>query len=49
MQLKLHDKGANLDVSVYNEVSKYLDDDYESVKLAAIHLLWALSQSYPEQ
>ncbi|ODM99761.1 Integrator complex subunit 4 [Orchesella cincta] len=49
MMLHLNGKGANLDVQIYGEVSKYLDDDYESVKLASIQLLWAISQSYSDQ
>jgi len=45
----LHEKGATLDVQIYNDVIKYLDDDYESVRLAAIQLVWAISQKYAEQ
>lgn len=44
-----HEKGAKLEVQAYSEVSKNLDDDYESVKLASIQLLWAISQTYSEQ
>ncbi len=48
-QLQLHEKGAPLAVSIYSDVVRYLDDDYESVKLAATQLLWHLSQTYPEE
>lgn len=48
-QVELHEKGAPLDVSIYPEVVRYLDDDYEIVKLAALRLLWVLSQTYSEK
>jgi len=49
IMLQLHKKGAPLELSIYEDVVEYLDDDYEAVKLAAIELFWTLSQLYPEE
>jgi len=36
-------------MTVYSQASLALDDDYEDVRLAAIKLVWVLSQANPER
>ena len=48
-QVQVHNKGASLRTSLYSEVIHCLNDDYESVKLAALKLIFAISQSHPEE
>jgi len=36
-------------MTVYDQASLALDDDYEDVRLAAIKLVWVFSQANPER
>jgi hypothetical protein len=47
--LSLHERGQALDVTLYDEASKTLDDDYEDVRMVAIKLIWVFSHICPER
>lgn len=46
MQLKLHERGAVLDVSLYSEFCEALSDDFEGCRISAIKLLTVMAQLY---
>ncbi|CAD7680537.1 unnamed protein product [Nyctereutes procyonoides] len=46
--LQLHERGLKLHQAIYNQACKLLSDDYEQVRSAAVQLIWAVSQLYPE-
>ncbi|XP_042149002.1 integrator complex subunit 4-like [Ixodes scapularis] len=46
--LRLHSRGLRLDLSLYEHVTSALDDDYESVRIAALKLLEVLSHIYSD-
>ncbi|CAG5126191.1 unnamed protein product, partial [Candidula unifasciata] len=46
--LSLHNSGQFLNLSVYQQACSALCDDYEGVRLVAIHLIWVLCHLYPE-
>ncbi|EEC20489.1 integrator complex subunit, putative [Ixodes scapularis] len=48
LQLRLHSRGLRLDLSLYEHVTSALDDDYESVRIAALKLLEVLSHIYSD-
>ncbi|KAI1289838.1 Integrator complex subunit 4 [Halotydeus destructor] len=44
--LRLHERGATLDFSLYSEFCEALTDDYEGCRISAIKLLTIMSQKY---
>uniref|UniRef100_A0A8C0KVC0 Integrator complex subunit 4 n=1 Tax=Canis lupus dingo TaxID=286419 RepID=A0A8C0KVC0_CANLU len=46
--LQLHERGLKLHQAIYNQACKLLSDDCEQVRSAAVQLIWAISQLYPE-
>ncbi|XP_023932225.1 integrator complex subunit 4-like isoform X1 [Lingula anatina] len=44
----LHERGILLDMYVYRQAGGALTDDYESVRLHAVKLLWVMAHLYPE-
>uniref|UniRef100_A0A8P0T3Q4 Integrator complex subunit 4 n=2 Tax=Canis lupus familiaris TaxID=9615 RepID=A0A8P0T3Q4_CANLF len=46
--LQLHERGLKLHQAIYNQACKLLSDECEQVRSAAVQLLWAISQLYPE-
>lgn len=46
--LRLDSRGLRLDLSLYEHVTSALDDDYESVRIAALKLLEVLSHVYSD-
>uniref|UniRef100_A0A1B6E309 Integrator complex subunit 4 n=1 Tax=Clastoptera arizonana TaxID=38151 RepID=A0A1B6E309_9HEMI len=44
----LHGRGFKLPATLYSEACEALTDDYETVRSAAIQLLWLLSNSFPD-
>lgn len=49
LQLKLHERGLKLELSIYNDVCLALSDDHENVRQCALKMIWVLSHSYPER
>ncbi|XP_044728880.1 integrator complex subunit 4 [Chrysoperla carnea] len=47
--IKLHNRGFQLDVDIYNGVCLALKDDYEIVRREALYLVWLLGNTYPEK
>ncbi|XP_064638724.1 integrator complex subunit 4-like [Lineus longissimus] len=43
-----HQRGIKLDPSTYSKASTALEDDHETVRVAALKLIWTLSHLYPE-
>ncbi|XP_071952970.1 integrator complex subunit 4-like [Antedon mediterranea] len=46
--LSFHQKGQVLEQSIYKQVYTALHDDSESVRLAALRLMWVIGHVYPE-
>nr|XP_039261782.1 integrator complex subunit 4-like [Styela clava] len=44
----LHQRRQNLELHVYNQACSALSDDYEAVRVAALKLVWIMSNIYPE-
>lgn len=44
----LHKRGIELDSDIYQDVSKFLKDDYEIVRMVVLELLWILGNSHPD-
>lgn len=44
----LHERGLSLDFSMYRDICKSLNDDYEIVRQSALKLVWILAHKYPE-
>ena len=44
-----HQRGLRLEQAVYPQACRALRDDYEGVRVAAVRLIWVLSQLYPER
>lgn len=47
--LTLHQRNRALEMSVYGKVCDALNDDFESVRLAAVKLVWVFSNIFPER
>jgi len=45
----MHQRGQQLELSVYEQACCLLDDDYEQVRFTAAQLVWILSHIYPER
>lgn len=48
-QLKLHERGQKLELSIYSDVCSALLDDHENVRQCALKMMWVLSRSYAER
>lgn len=44
-----HERGFNLNPSMYSDVCDALKDDYENVRKVALKLVWVLGNAYPEK
>ena len=45
----MHQRGQRLEMTVYEQASSALLDDYEQVRITAVELVWILSHIYPER
>lgn len=48
-QLRLHERGQNLELCIYFDVCQALSDDYENVRQSALSVIWVLSQTHGER
>ncbi|XP_064615609.1 integrator complex subunit 4-like [Liolophura sinensis] len=46
--IQLHQRGLKLEQTLYKQANQALTDDYESVRMAAVKLVWLLCHLYPE-
>lgn len=46
--LNLHQRGIQIDLTMYDHCCRSLKDDYEGVRMSAVKLIWVLCNLYPE-